>query len=758
MVSAKQPKDGKLRINHFPNGAFRPILFVAVCCLGISAFMTQLTLMRELVTIFSGNELIFGIVLGNWLLLTGIGSWLGRTAARLRSPITVLVPAQIAVAVLPVLDVFLLRTLRNVVFLRGVEVGVTQAVASCFLLLAPYCIVAGYLLTLACLILASRQDATSIGRVYFLDNIGDVLGGLLFSFVLIWLFDHFRILYFPTLLNLLLAGTVAWLAKKRVLLAAAAAAAAALLVLMAVCDLDDLSRRIEYAGRRVVFHDHSPYGSLVVTESSGQYNFIENGVTLFSTHDIEQVEETVHYAMAQRPRARRVLLISGGVSGTAREILKYGVRQVDYVELDPLILKVARRFLPESLDDRRIHVINTDGRLLVKRSPPHRYDVVIVDVPNPSTSQINRFYTREFFEEVKRVLTPDGVLAFSLGHYENYISNELADLIATAYRTARQVFKKALIIPGGRIFFLASDGPLTPHVAERIEQAGIETRLVNRHYLGAMLTPDRLADIRRALRDNAPINKDFSPVLYYYHLRYWISQFSVRFGLLEAALLLGLLVYLLRISPVPLAIFTTGFAASALEVVLLVGFQVLCGCVYLQVGVIVTMFMLGLGIGSLAMNRMLPRCSRRDLAYLELAVAAFAGCLPAVLILLGSLGGASGSAAQVAVPLLAMLLAVLVGMEFPLAGKADFGASRRRFLPIRAHPKDMQFGTGAGHITEVTATASRLYTADYLGAALGALLVSTLLIPLLGVVAVCLLAGALNLVSAGVILVTTKSR
>jgi hypothetical protein len=64
------------------------------------------------------------------------------------------------------------------------------------------------------------------------------------------------------------------------------------------------------------------------------------------------VEETVHYAMAQRPEARQVLLVSGGISGTAREILKYGCAQVDYVELDPLILALGKRYLPENLEDR----------------------------------------------------------------------------------------------------------------------------------------------------------------------------------------------------------------------------------------------------------------------------------------------------------------------------------------------------------------------------------------------------------------------
>ncbi|HUT09324.1 MAG TPA: fused MFS/spermidine synthase, partial [Thermoguttaceae bacterium] len=463
---------------------------------------------------------------------------------------------------------------------------------------------------------------------------------------------------------------------------------------------------------------------------AGQYNFVHNGVRLFSSQDVQAAEEAAHYAMAQRPGAKRVLLISGGVSGTAKEILKHGVEAVDYVELDPLIIEAAKRYVPESLDDPRIRVIETDGRLYVKQTQ-QKYDVVIADVPEPSTFQLNRFYTREFFAEVKDVLEPGGVFAFSLGHYENFLSDELRDLIATADRTLRQEFSHVLILPDGKITFLASDAELTEKIADRIEQAGIDNRWVNRDYLQGTLTPARLEVVASARSDEAAINRDFDPILYYQRLRLWMSQFSFKFGLLEGGLLVLLVLFLVRLRPVPLAMFTTGFAASGLEVVLLVGFQILYGSVYHQVGLIVTMFMIGLGIGSLTMNRM-KRRGRRDLAVLELALAVYAGCLPLVLIGLGQLRGAVAPiAAQVVVPLLTLLLAVLVGLEFPLAGRADFRT--------------------------VTSTAADLYTADYVGAAMGALLVSTLLIPLWGVTAVCLLAAGANLASGAVLLVTSKS-
>ena len=756
----------------------RRLILLAVGGLGVSSVMTQLGLMRELLEAFSGNELVLGAILGNWLLLTGLGAGLGRAASRLRAPASVLVGCQLFIALTPLAQVLLLRALRNVVFIRGATIGLTETVLSSLILLLPYCAVSGCLLTLACGILSrvgrdtgatgsdARQEVnpetpncklktekckleisnppslnpqpstlnqSAIGRVYVADSLGSIVGGALFTFVLIQWFDHFSLLCFPALLNLLLAGLLAWYFGKRTLLGVAAAAGLWLLALLLAADVDGFSTALQYARQQVVFRGNSPYGRLVVTRSARQLNFIENGVPVFSTHNVEQIEETVHYAMAQRPEARRVLLVSGGISGTAREILKYNPLEVTYVELDPLILQVGRQYLPESLADGRIKVVNTDGRLFIKQTA-QRFDVIIVAVPDPSTSQLNRFYTAEFFAEAKRALTRQGVLAFSLGHYENYVSPELSRLLATARQTLRQSFTNTLVIPGGRVFFLASDGPLHADIAERLAQRGITTQLVNAHYLNAMLAPDRLADVRRATEQPAAINRDFSPVLYYYHLVHWLSQFKARFGLLAgllAGLFLACLVLLGRQAVAwragaaagSLVLFASGFAASALEVVLLLGFQILHGTLYRQIGVIVTLFMAGLAVGAHWANRRAPGWGRRHLAMLAGAIALLAALLPLLLSGLGRLGNAAGAAlgAQAGIPLLTFLLAALVGMQFPLASRLEG--------------------------QDPAATAARLYTADFLGACLGAFLASTLLLPLLGVSATCLLTAGLNLVA-----------
>jgi spermidine synthase len=706
----------------------RRLVPLAVGCLGFSAVFTQLVLMREMLAAFCGNEMVLGILLGNWLLLTGLGSFLGRTTARLKKPLAVLIVAQVLIAVLPPAQVLALRTLRDVAFTRGAMVGTVETAAASFLLLLPYCLVSGYLLTLACSVL-SGTDERAIGRVYLADSVGSIIGGALFSFVLVQRLDHFALLYVPAMLNLPLAALAAWRWGWRWLGGVALAALAGLIAVILSMDLDGLTTQLQYPSQKVIFRGNSPYGRLVVTESAGQVNFIENGLPVISTGNVQQVEETVHYAMAQRPESERVLLIGGGISGTAREILKYRVKEVIYVEMDPLVIKLGlgQKFLPGSRDEPRISILNTDGRLYV-RSPGRAFDVIILDTPEPASAQANRFYTAEFFASVKQRLGADGVLSLAIGQFDGHVSPELARMLASVYETLKKTFAHVRLIPGGRVFFLASNGPLVEDIAVRIEGAGVETKLVNRHYLSAMLTPDRQAAVDSAASQPAAINRDFSPILYFYHLRYWAGQFQTPWILPVAAAAVALAAYLVRVRAVPFAILASGFAASSLEIVLLLGFQVLCGSVYYQLGVIVTAFMAGLAVGAAAANRSTVRLPLRRLAGLAVTIAIFACLIPSILFIIESMGGldrlgVTGQViSQAAVALLAFVLAGMVGTQFALAGRT----------------------VSAGGAL----AASRLYTADFVGACVGAFVASAVLIPLVGMTATCLLVGGLNAAAA----------
>lgn len=712
------------------NNAFEDrYILILVVLLGFSAVISQLTLMREMLSVFSGNELALGAILGNWLLLSGIGSALGRYSKHLRPSFSRLLFLMVLITIIPLFQIAGLRILRDYLFIRGALIGITETVLGSFIFLAPFCVVSGFCLTYGCALLSKDYP---IGKVYFADSLGSIFGGITFSFVLGYLFDHFLLLAIVAILNCVViiflsvrSKAYKWVWNVAVL--------AVILIFLSVCfDVDLILTRFQTYGQKVLFHGNSPYGRIVVTELDGQLNFIENGLPLSPSHNRQQVEETVHLAMAQRTNAERVLLIGGGYTGSAKEILKYGVSRVTYVELDPLIIRLAGKYLPEKLSDPRINIVNTDGRRYIRESK-EKYDIVIIDLPDPSTSQLNRFFTVEFLWEVKRIMKPNGVLAFGISHYENFVTEELSRILSIVNFTLKSCFKNTLILPCLRVYFLASDGELTTDIAQSIEKKNISTQYVKRSYLNAMLTPDRLSDVAEAGNRFNKINSDFTPSLYFYNILHWISQFRVKFGVLQAILLLFFIVYVIRLTSVQFAVFSAGFSGLSLEIVLLLVFQALHGSLYHQVGILITLFMIGLTVGAGVANRALVKivvysdslAKKWLVGILAMCLATIALILTPVLKIFADINLTLPVATQIGIYIFTFAIAFIAGMQFPVACAVES--------------------------EEVSTVASRIYTADFVGSSAGGLLAGTLLIPLFGINAVCIICVILNLIAAGLI-------
>lgn len=697
------------------------ILFISITALGISSIITQILVMREFLSVFYGNELIFGIILANWLLLTGTGSYLGKYADHVKQKMEFLVICQVAIAFLPFLHILLIRVLRNVVFTPGVLVDVIQIFVFSLLLLLPYCLISGFLLPMAAVIYSPERDAAQIGKVYFIDNIGDILGGFLFSFILVFFLNPFQTLFSIMAVNLAAAYLLASFIGKRIAMYFIPALFLLAIPVFLVWNVNDSTAQSMFEGQRLIHQESTPYGNLIVTESIEQLNFYENGVPLFSTANVIANEETVHYAMVQHSGPEDVLLISGGIAGTLDEILKYDVERVDYVELDPQIIEIGKRFTP-GLTDERINVINADGRAYVKQTGK-KYDLVIIDLPDPLSAQVNRFYTEEFYSEVKMILREGGVVSISLTAPSNYLNPEIRNLNSALYKAMKRSFSNVIIIPGDRNYFLTSDSELSYYIADLVQERGIETKYVNEYYLSGKLTLERITYVQGSVGEDVSPNRDLNPVSYYYHLLYWTSHFGQNLTAFIVLIALLILAFISRLRPVTFSIFTTGFAGAGLSVVLLIGFQILYGYVYHMVGVIITAFMVGLALGAHLANKNLKKIGKREFVGMELSIAAFSAALALVLIWLSGMSGGSG--VSIIFPLLAAALATFVGMEFPLASKLTF--------------------------KDVASTSAALYNADLIGACVGALLVSALLIPIFGIIKVCFLVGAMNAVSAAIV-------
>jgi spermidine synthase len=225
-------------------------LALAVSTLGLTSIITQVILLRESLSVFCGNELVMGIVLANWMILTGAGSFLGKFAEKVKEQERLLAILLIFTAALPIATVFLLHYLRNIVFPVGSMIGIIESVYSSFILLSPYCLVSGFLFSLLAQIVS--RESNLIAKVYSLEALGSIIGGLLFNLVAIFFLTTYQALILLTLFNLGVCFLVAERFGSPPLKFVTLFLAGILLVLAFSMNLDDVARKFVFRNQELL--------------------------------------------------------------------------------------------------------------------------------------------------------------------------------------------------------------------------------------------------------------------------------------------------------------------------------------------------------------------------------------------------------------------------------------------------------------------------------------------------------------------------
>jgi spermidine synthase len=758
----------------------------ALTLIGFSAVIGQIVLMRELIVVFNGNEISLGIMLATWLFWTAAGSSLssrfalgGNNARRAVAALECL----LGVSLLP--TIWALRASRTFFqTVPGELVGPVPMLLTSLACLSLFCVVAGSLFVVATRMY--EQECAVSARVaassaYLLEAAGSAVGGILASIVLLRFLESFQIATVVVLLNLCVAAFLLFRMSRKQLgaLTVVAALFAVLLLIYVAPSLDRCAQARLWRGFRLVGSRDSIYGNLAVietgnmgtgnTETGNIRSIYDNGVILASVPDENAAEEAVHYALLEHPAPRHLLMIGGGVNGSITQALKHPtVERIDYVELDPALIDMARQFFPAQsapvVSDPRVRMHYADGRHYLKTAGD-TFDVIIVNVPDPQTAQLNRFYTAEFFRSARDHLASGGLLALQLRSSEDYISPDLAEFLRCIHHTLREVFPYVVAVPGETIHFFAAtradvltDNPQT--LIARLQERNLKTQYVREYFIPFRMMPDRMEQVREQLRPltSTPVNRDFEPIAYYFDVVLWSTQFKLGYSrwfraaahiafasVIDVVLVITLFVAVLLAfvparkrrarSAAACCMAATGFTLMALQIFLLLAFQSIYGYVYHQLTILIAMCMAGIAFGSwLGIRRIRssdsPPCRTIATAQFLLALSG-----PALIFVVGLLSKISGVAAtwlaaQFVFPALAALCGMLGGYQFPIATEIylynynyDNDRSRRSRL-----------GT--------------LYAIDLLGGCAGALLLSAYLIPVFGFWKTAWLSAAVNLAPA----------
>ncbi len=567
-----------------------PLHIPAVLLLGIVSQVGQVLLLRELLMVFHGNELSIGLILSAWMIWVGIGSRMGAVLVeRDYRPLSLLIGSAAGILVFLPATIVLVRVLRRFFDIPpGAYLSLVDMAVSCFLLMAPACLLLG-----AQFVFLSRvwresdlaEDTSGAGKTYVGEAAGNMLGGILFTFVFVHYLNAFQT---AVLAGFLMLGASIVVYNRssfgltgacRLRAAGLALLAAAVLAFPFLDDLDQWAYRLQWQyftpGHELVETRQSEHGTISVVRHHDQYTFYQSGHLVFSTAgpkttapglEEQEAVEFAHLAMAQHLQPDRVLLIGGGLRGVLSEIAKYPVKKIDYIELDEELTETARSYVSratlDTLEDPRVNLIHTDGRLFVKTARD-QYNLIIVDSPDPATAVLNRFYTKEFFAEAKDLLFENGVLVAGALSTPDLRGTVIANRNTTLYHTLSGVFDR--VLPAGEryMFYFASDQPdqISLDVGtlqQRFMERDIATGEFSPHHFQVMLEEGQLRRVNWVVRNHgrsshahlegpgaAPvsppsideqearekelppvkeryfINTDFRPIGYYYTLMHW---------------------------------------------------------------------------------------------------------------------------------------------------------------------------------------------------------------------------------------------
>jgi spermidine synthase len=670
----------------------KKLIIWAIIGTGISSITVQLVTVREFLSQFHGNEITISLVLFCWLLITGLGSLTARIVKC--SSLALYALLIILMAVWPLIQLILIRNFREILFIHGIAPGFYQIFLYIVATMTPYCLMVGFILPNSLTVLHAYHHQFTSGELYLTDSIGDIFGGMLFSFVLVYWVKPFKSIALTSTF-MIIVGLILLCAVRRYFLLIMASVSVFLFYFFtfnAGFETSTLSKQYGYMLRYI----ESPYGRIVVSREGLQHTVWESGNPLYSNANIISAEEKTHYPLSQLDRVESVLLVSGGLGESLSEVEKYHPKRIDYVELDPHLTEVAQEFgFIKNMPNLRVK--NTDGRTYIKTTD-QKYDAIIVDLPDPDNFQINRFFTREFFSLSKRILSEGGVLSFGLKYSPNYISEVGKKKLSIMFNTARSHFQNVIILPGNEAYFVCRDGDLSTDVPSRLRVKSIITDYIEGFYYGNV-TNERIEQIQEVLDQKEYINTDFEPRIMNVMFQEWFLKHGTSpkiFILILAGLAILYVVFMRKEEYI---LFSTGLAAMGVEMLVIFAFQVIYGYIYLKIGAIVTVCLLGLLPGA-AIGSLYEEGNKSGLILSEVIL------LGLILIFFVWNSFLRGELHQFYFLGYCFTFSFFCGFQFPMAAKM---------------------------IGERQSPAAGCLAADLTGAAVGTLVVGTLLIPLWGI-------------------------
>lgn len=733
------PRAGKNDAMAIERRLQRSDLLLITLFMGFSSAIAQVLLIRELLTIFRGNEFIIGIIFTAWFLGIFIGARFNPLAAERMLEKRV----RICLICFPLIVVASIYLAHSVSVLIPRTVGTfysfgTELLLSLFFTI-PISFLVGFFFPPVVTLTSKEDGKQSGGNIYFIESFGSFSGGVIFSFILVDYLNPLEIILILLFLALLISAVS--IQKKFF----------AITLLLPVI-LFPFSRNIEkhlfklvwdrtHTGKLITYQ-RTRYQTVFIESTDELINVYGDGIFFYSLPDRYESRAVFHLIESLRREQHKKILVLGTGPGSIPYNLQKTGMEIRYFETDPDLWKIInphrRSMYRITGESPGLRVVIQDLRLFLRESS-EKFDIIICFPPQPENIMLNRFYTREFYSLCRMHLKSNGILISSIHGFSNYMSEDLKRFIASIYQGFIREFPYILKTSGETIFLIgASDKGVLPESFEQLIDSyrerypallklGLEREIIENFSPDELRTLfektqlDYFDRIINPLLSETDENLDLKPRGYWNQIILAaLQEKSTLYRLLKGFIffpLLGLLLSGIAFIDIRrrhgrdqfingIIIYAIGFISISTMILMIILYQNFSGIVYYRISLINALFMLGLTAGSYTYNRKRNRS------------------LPAVFLLLAFTLGVIYLYTWIQMELLfwgaIVIFSFLCGTVFPTL-----------------------FTSVEGDLFHTTA--SVLDAMDHLGSIIGSLVTVLFLLPLIGIHGTIILNAALSL-------------
>ena len=442
---------------------------MVIFSVGFFGLLAQTLLFRDFLAVFQGNEISTGLFFFSWLLWITIGAflgwipWLNRQAGKIYEFLLLLyIPAYL-------LQTNLLLNARSLVGASEYELIPFWRLAGALTLFnSPVSLVTGFLFVSG----AAWVKNTSLptGRIYVLDAFGSFAGALAVT-LLLYAGVYDESIFFVAAL---LPGIIPFLhnyrnhpseSRKQAIVGSALVSLFFTIFLVSGFGESWHTSLARQQWNRMLPEGkfwgtfNTPQAGYYYGSYRGEFSVVRWNSICESLPNEEAAWAAAAENLAEKPDARRILVIGSGTFGLCRSFCKIpNIEQVVWLDTDPDYPAALVKIVPEEYHQgiSKLSTPGQDVRAYLKDTG-EKFDLIVNTVPSPAALSLNRYYSADFYRLLGGALQPGGVLSVGFPGGENFMGTELKMIGASLLKTLQGRFKYTALKPGASSRFFASD-------------------------------------------------------------------------------------------------------------------------------------------------------------------------------------------------------------------------------------------------------------------------------------------------------------